>query len=151
MIKKIHNRIKRLEKARKEFEGDEELIRRVDDKIAELKIYFQPTKIYGNLEKEKKKRDIDYIIFENDQVIVFANWYWLAIYSEIKYYYQISEKLLDKVIYLIYDVFINDDANYPLQDIINFIDDRYIYYLEENTPTEKILKEFYEYKENEWL
>lgn len=142
-IKFVEKRIEQI-KSIKTTVGLDEV--KVQAKIEEA-MSFRPTKAYGNI----KDDNIDLVIFKANEIIAFENWYLLAIYVEVMHYRDVKEEDQEKLINLTYSLYMEDKNEYTLQEIINFLDDRYQTYFKEKTQIEEILNEFYEFKENEYL
>lgn len=139
--------IKKVEKRKEQLKNLNGSLEKITNRLSELG-NFKVTKRYGKINKEN---NIDLVIFEENETVVFENWYLLAIYVEVMHYRDVKEEDQEKLINLTYSLYMEDKNEYTLQEIINFLDDRYQTYFKEKTQIEDILNEFYEFKENEYL
>lgn len=139
--------IKKVEKRKEQLKNLNGSLEKITNRLSELG-NFKVTKRYGKINKEN---NIDLVIFEENETVVFENWYLLAIYVEVMHYRDVKEEDQEKLINLTYSLYMEDKNEYTLQEIINFLDDRYETYFKEKTQIEEILNEFYEFKENEYL
>lgn len=142
-IKFVEKRIEQI-KSIKTTVGLDEV--KVQAKIEEA-MNFRPTKTYGNI----KDDNIDLVIFKANEIIAFENWYLLAIYIEIKHYRKHPEEVQDKLMSIIYQMYMEDKNGYSIQEIIDYMDDRYQEYFKNKIDIDQILQDFYDYKEEEWL
>lgn len=137
-IKFVEKRIEQI-KSIKTTVGLDEV--KVQAKIEEAMV-FRPTKSYGTKDGTEK---IDLVIFQENEIITFSNWYLLAIYMELTDYRKYEGEERDKRLWFIYAMYMEDSLGYGITDMINFMDDK-----ELDDPYEK-LNEFYKYKEEEYL
>lgn len=136
-IKFVEKRIQALKDLK--IPNDKDMITKQSAKIQEAMV-FRPTKAYG---KKATSEKIDLVIFQENEIITFSNWYLLAIYMELTDYRRYEGKDRDKRLWFIYEMYMEDSLGYGITDMINFMDDK-----ELDDPYKK-LHEFYKYKETE--
>lgn len=124
---------------------------RITERLSELN-NLKPTKQYGNIPHLLDGESaLDLVVFDGDEIVVFQNWYRLAIYIEIKHYRKHPEEVQDKLMSILYQMYMEDKNGYSLQEIIDYMDDRYQEYFKNKIDIDQILQDFYDYKEEEWL